>query len=333
MGGAGRRFGRTVRLWLASGAVVATMAATVSSDVVAPPPSGRSEPEFAVSVEGSGPGWAQVLEASTSRVLGEVPAPSSAIGRPVAVVAAAADRTFVLAASDPARCVSRLYRLRLSEQGDAEKPRPIPGGPIRAAVAGLAVDPYDSKIAYATAPCGNTAAPHASVTVLDTLTGEHRIWSLDTPSVVGDLRWGSDGRTLGYALGQGVPAQVGFTPTTGTVRALDTTTRGTSLLAGRVVYRPADGVLESASLDRSSYPSIVVIRDPRSGDRSWFSVGLGRSPRLLQVIPAGTAVFTAMKIVGRLHQCGGDVDAFGRLIDGRFTSDVRGGHLACTRAQ
>src|SRR5262249_26787333 len=151
----------------------------------------------------------------------------------------------------------------LTEQGRPEKPRPIPGGPIRSAVAGLAVGPDDTKIAYATAPCADTAVPHASVTVLSA--GGHRTWSLDTPSVVGDLRWGSDGRTLGYALGQ----VEGFSLATGTVRALDTTTRRTSLLAGRVVYRPAAGVLERAALDRSLYPALAVVRDPRSGDRRW----------------------------------------------------------------
>ncbi|WP_433185810.1 hypothetical protein [Actinoallomurus sp. CA-150999] len=321
------------RVWLVSGAVVATLAAAVSSDAATPAPSVLSLPKYVVSVTTGGQAWAQVLRGKTFRAFDAVPAPSPGAGRATAVVAAIADRTFVVAAFDPKSCVSRLYRLRLTEQGRPEVPRPIPGGPIHAAVAGLAVGPDDSKIAFTTASCADTVVPRASVTVLNVVTRERRTWSLGAPSVVGDLTWGSDGRTLGYALGEGVPDRAeGFALTSGTLRSLDTTAGETSLLAGRVVFRPADGVLESATLDSGLRTGTAFVRDTRSGARKWFSFGHGRSPRLIEVIPANTLVAVATRGAGRRHECGGDIDAFGRLIDGHFTPRVLDMQLECGTA-
>ena len=336
--GAARRFGRTVRVWLVSGAVVATMAATVSSDAATPAPSDLSLPKYVVSVGMGGHDWAQVLRRKASRriepvVPVPVPAPSPGVGRATAVVAAVADRTFVVAAFDPGSCVSLLYRLRLTERGDPEVPQPIPGGPIHGAVASLAVGPDDSKIAYVTTPCTDRAVPHAAITALNVSTRERRTWSLSTPSVVGDPKWGSDGRTLGYALGEGVPDPVkGFALTSGAVRSIDTTTGETSLLAGRAVYRPNGGVLERATLDRSLRAGTAVVHDPRSGDRRWFSFGPGRSPRLIDVIRANTSVFlAATRGSERRHECGGDIDAF-YAMGGRFMPGLPVGLLGCSMA-
>ncbi|GAA4624644.1 hypothetical protein GCM10023196_025610 [Actinoallomurus vinaceus] len=88
MGGAARRFGRTARVWLVSGVVVAAMAATVSSETTAPAPSGLSVPKYVVSVGMGGQDWAQVLRRATPRALEAVPVPSPGFGRAAAVVAA-----------------------------------------------------------------------------------------------------------------------------------------------------------------------------------------------------------------------------------------------------
>lgn len=143
-------------------------------------------------------------------------------------ILAGPDGTFILTASRKSPCESRFYRFSLADDGHVANLRPLRQETVPAFVAGLAFSPDGDRLAYATAPCPSdtqqATVPRASVTVLDIDSGRRRTWTTGISSVIGEIVWARDNRTLGYTLSEvsDVPPRQTHVPTE---RAIQKVTR------------------------------------------------------------------------------------------------------------
>ncbi|MGI5200062.1 hypothetical protein ACQEU6_46125 [Spirillospora sp. CA-108201] len=201
-----------VRRWAAPVALAVSVAASAGavhlpadgSAATAAPPGERRMPRFIVAVgtfgspsQGRGPEpWFQgrAVQPGGGRPVDSVPAPRSA-GAARSLIAGPGGG-FVLSTFDEKTCTTRFHRFRLT-CGRVKDLGPLVSAAVPARVAGLAMSPDGERLAYATAPCAKAAQPRASVTVLDLGSGRTRAWSAAAPSLVGEIVWAGDGRTLG----------------------------------------------------------------------------------------------------------------------------------------
>ncbi|MFD0686154.1 hypothetical protein [Actinomadura fibrosa] len=314
---------------------------------------------------GAGP-WFQVRalqERAQPRLVESVRAPSGDGGYVVALVEGPGD-TFVAVSTRPAPCESRIYRFRLTQDGHVTGLTRVKGGVVPALVAGVAVSPDGRRIAYATAPCAQAReaaaaaqgvvrparGADASVTVLDTRDGKRRTWTArGLPSVVGEIVWARDSRTLGYAVGDvrySAPADLSKPPPEGgwprdkigtvTVHALDTRAGGGDLRGARVLFRSAGpGAVITAVMNpdgRTGYGMSQEGEQP-AVTTVLFSFVEGRGMRVTQTIkPEPNAVMgVALGESKPRYACLGGIDAFGRADRGDL---VTGGGVngACRMA-
>ncbi|MEU9023385.1 hypothetical protein [Actinomadura sp. NPDC048394] len=300
--------------------------------------------------------WFQVRSAPSSgrsRVIASVPAPSPATGRAHQIVAAP-DGTFVIASSRATPCESRLYRVGLTPRGRPARITPIRGGVTPALVAGLAISPDGRHIAYATEPCDPQSAkragagqqgsspaipaspPHATLTMLDAATGNRRTWSASGSSVVGEIIWAGDNRTIGYTLGD-VAAPTATTPASPgpdvngppvgglAVHALDTTAVGTDLRSGRILFRAPGGsqVLTSVTMNLDGRTGDGVLEEGHPATTKLFKFGEGQPMRITKVFPPEPGVMRAFSSGGPpRYACATGIDAFGRVIRGAFVGPI-----------
>ncbi|MGH3241383.1 MAG: hypothetical protein ACRDNL_13470 [Spirillospora sp.] len=281
-----------IRRWAAPVALAVSVAASIGAVQLlaggdgavpsrAPLGAGRT-PRFILTVgrvtpdpQGDGPvPWVQVGAVSgTGRYqqVDSVREPSSA-GEAREIVDAPGG-TFVVASTRDRPCESRLHRFGLTRDGRIKGLARLTGDVIASRVGGLAMSPDGDKIAYTTAPCaGDPKAappPSANVTVLDLGSGHRRTWSTPAPTLVGQIVWADDGRTLGYVVSDIRPdATPGSSRGQGsdtrnrdignaTVYALDTEEEGTDLRAGRVLFRQPD--------DEAFVTTAVMGPDGRTG--------------------------------------------------------------------
>jgi hypothetical protein len=172
------------------------------------------------------------------------------------------------------------------------------------------------------------AAPAvATLNVLDLATEDSRVWISVISPVVGDIVWGRDSRTLGYAVGQLVhlpPDEHGFPrDTVGgvTVHALDVDAPGTDLLAGRVLFRQSDAsvTVDNAVMNadgRTGYGSLSP--HVEDGGISMFTFGEGQPMRITRTLPPNSEVLVQES--EPRYACRASVDAFGRLSDAIFNA-------------
>lgn len=268
-----------------------------------------------------------------------VPAPRSA-GAAQSVIAGP-EGTFVLSALEEKSCATRFYRFRLTGDGKVKELAPLTADSVTARVAGLAMSPDGERLAYATAPCAQAAQPQATVTVLDLGSGRRRTWSTAAPSVVGEIVWARDDRTLGYTIGDvRSEAEPGPFHERGVgnvaVHALDTGVRGADLRGGRVLFRQPDdsAAVTTAVMNldgRAGYGAMKKARPPSS---VIFSFSDGRPMKVTQTYKSRPNVVTAFIIATDDHPryaCLGGVDSFGRVRDGLF-ADASGSGLGCSVA-
>ncbi|MEV3924514.1 hypothetical protein [Actinomadura coerulea] len=343
-----------VRRWAAPLALAVSVAASIGAvnllvdGTVVNEPSGEQRmPRFAVAIgefgeasqgHGAKP-WFQVRVAQGGgvRPLDSVPAPRS--GGVAQSLVSGPEDTFVLSAFKEKSCTTRFYRFHLAADGRVRGLAPLVEETVPARVAGLAVSPDGGRLAYATAPCAQAAQPQATVTVLEVGSGRRRTWSTPAPSLVGEIVWARDSRTLGYTVGDVGPEaapgpfherRMGNV----SVHALDTGARGADLRSGRVLFRQPD--------DSAAVTTAVMDPDGRAGygamkrpDRFvLFSFAAGERMKVTKTIRLKPNVGMVLGFVtddGPRYACLGGVDAFGRVHDGHF-EDASGGGSGCSVA-
>lgn len=286
---------------------------------------GRRMPRFMITVGGE---WLEVhkMEGNTEpRLIDSVGSPSPSVGAAREIVAGPRG-VFVVAGSRDEPCESLLYRFRLAGNGHAGGITPVKGGDTAAQVAGLAISPDGRRIAFATLPCADSPTPRASLTVLDLATGRRRTWATNDASIIGEIVWARDSRTLGYAIGEVRGDNVGGV----TVRALDTEAPGADLVAGRVLFRPSDGsgTVSSAVMNADGRTGYGMMRKGEPPQTILFSFAEGRPLNMTKLIPSeqtsGVIVLTSEGDEPR-HACLNGLDAFGRVNDGTFTARLQDG--------
>ncbi|HEU5024904.1 MAG TPA: hypothetical protein VFV01_08275 [Spirillospora sp.] len=300
-------------------------------------------PRFLLNAGRQGP-WIEVRTPPTvngpGRVVDAVPPPDSA-GAVQEILAGPGGR-FVAAASRNDPCETRLFRFRLTGDGHVTGLAPMRGGTTPALVAGLAMNRRGDRLAYTTAPCaphGSAAAnpPRAALTVLDTATGNRRTWSAAGPSVIGEIVWARDGRTLGYATGDVVPgAGADAAVRNVAVRATDTRDGGSGLRQGRVLFRAPSGAgtVSSATMNPDGRSGYGAMRRPDA--TVVFSFAEGKPMRVTHTIPQKPNTITAITFATSgepRHACLNGLDAFGRAVDGVFRTAFPGfGHCGSAMA-
>ncbi|WUI02641.1 hypothetical protein OHR68_12815 [Spirillospora sp. NBC_00431] len=152
--------------------------------------------------------WVQVRASPGGgpyRLVDSVRAPSQSAGEAREILEAP-DGTFVVVATRQRPCESRLYRFRLTRAGRISGLARLTGDITPSRVGGLAMSPDGGKIAYTTASCTGdpktAPLPRANVSVLDLGSGHRRTWRTSAPTLVGQIVWADDGRTLGYVISE-----------------------------------------------------------------------------------------------------------------------------------
>ncbi|MEU9023843.1 hypothetical protein [Actinomadura sp. NPDC048394] len=325
-------------------ASIATVGATVGGET--PQTAGRfgyQAPRFMLSAGRQGP-WIEVRTPPTvngpGRVVDTVRPPDSA--GEVQEILAGPGGSFVVAASRSDPCETRLFRFRLTGDGHVTGLAPLRGGTTPALVAGLAMNRRGDRLAYTTAPCAPhslaaASPPRAALTVLDTATGSRRTWSAAGPSVIGEIVWARDGRTLGYATGDVVPgAGQDAAVRNVTVRATDTREGGSGLREGRVLFRApgGPGAVSSATMSPDGRTGYGLMRRPDAV--VLFAFTEGRPMRVTQTISRKPGEGVAIGLVSSgepRYACLNGLDAFGRAVDGAFQTTFAGfGHCGSAMA-
>lgn len=352
-----------VRRWAAPMAMAAAVVMSIAAvqlladdqDPFTTPRSGDQRPRFMLTVqrmadarqdEGPAP-WFEVLAFQPDgrpRLVGSVERPPSA--GEAQTILAGPKRTFIVAATRKKPCESRFYRGELGADGKVRSIKPFHHGAVPALVAGLALSLDGDRLAYTTAPCTRDGErppePRANVTVLDIDSGHRRTWTTATPSVIGQIVWAQDGRTLGYTIGDvhigsvpGAEVQPGQAlqpdmPVESkiqgvTVHALDTDEPGTDVRAGRVLFRQSDdSLITSAVMNPDGRTGYGVMKKKESSSTVIFSFSEGRPMRVTSTIPRKPNVASAV-VLGSdepLYACLNGLDSFGRVIEGGFSANL-----------
>jgi hypothetical protein len=182
------------------------------------------------------PQFALIKATATGAVVAKI-TPPKPYGTFVAVTAAA-DRTYVLAASpwrvhhvdggvDVPESPTKFFLLRLGPHGRPAHLTALPIAPQPGTAANIAVSPDGSKLAVAVRG-GEAGGPSAAITVFNLATGSGRVWTwpggdpiTNNAGGAGEvLSWTTDGRTLAFQQWVGNSIDI---------RLLDTTSPGGSL--------------------------------------------------------------------------------------------------------
>lgn len=289
--------------------------------------------------------WLQVAsfqQDGSVRPVDSVRAPSPSAGKAREIIAGP-NGTFVVSASRRRPCETRLYTFTLTGDGRVRKIEPLGRNTVPALVAGLAMSPDGRHLAYTTAPC-TPAEPRATVTVLDTDSGDRRTWTTQTPAVIGEIIWAEDSRTLGYTISDVPPPATppGNVPPSGrgiknvTVHALDTNAPGTELRAGRILFRqPADAsTVTGAVMNRDGRTGHGVLEKDEPPSTVFFSFSEGKPPHVIHTIRRDPNTDTFIGFVGDgtpNYACLNGIDSFDRMPDGTFPN-LQGAISGCGTA-
>lgn len=285
------------------------------------------------SAPGTGPApWFQVQafeRDGRTRPVDSVRPPSSA-GEAQEIIEAPGG-TFVIASSKAEPCESRLYRFRLTGDGHVEDIEPLGGNNVvPARVAGLAMSPDGDRLAYTTAPCTDdppalAAAPRADLAVLDIDSGRRRTWSTAAPSVIGEIVWAGDDRTLGYAISDVSDRNVRNV----TVYAADADAPGADLRGGRVLFRQPDASARVVTtvMSPDGRTGYGVLKKDRPRSMVFFSFAEGEPMRVTQTIRLKQNALMSIGLAaedGPRYACLNGLDAFGRVLESEFTHRSNG---------
>ncbi|WP_242907241.1 hypothetical protein [Actinomadura terrae] len=235
---------------------------------------------------------------------------------------------FLVASSRAEPCESRLHGFRLTVDGHVTGLAPVAGGAVPGLLAGLAISPDGRHAAFATAPCEGglspAARPRAVLTVVDLGSGRRHSWDAPEESIIGEIVWARDSRTVGYTLSD-VPA--------GTirhlaVRALDTAAPGTDLRGGRVLFRPpADAgrisFVTMAPDGRTGY-GLAHKADQATDTTIIFGFTEGEPMRVTKTFQSKRGIVsTGIVVMGddtSHYACLNGIDAFGRAPEGKYSA-------------
>ncbi|MEO3825554.1 hypothetical protein [Actinomadura sp. B10D3] len=344
-----------IRRWAGPLAMAVAVAASIGAvrlladgHTSPPGPLTDREPRFLLTVWDTGDSphgsgrkpWLQVRsfqQDGRSRPVDSVRPPESA-GNAQEIIEAPRGR-FVVSSLREDPCESRLYGFELTDDGHVKDIEPLgKGDVVPARVAGLAMSPDGARLAYATAPCtDDPQAPvsPATLTVLDIASNERRTWTTATPSLIGEIAWARDDRTLGYTLSdvrQGRPAGNGSPGIRGestvenvTVHALDTGGKGTDLGGGRILFRQQDGsgTVTTAVMDPDGRTGFGALKRERPASTVFFSFAEGEPMRVTGTIERTRNMVSLIAVSGegeRRYACLGGIDSFGRVVDGAFAN-------------
>lgn len=308
------------------------------------------EPRYLVTVgrtgassrEGGSAPWLQVRalgEGGRPRPVDTVPPPSSSAGEAHEVLAGP-NGTFLVVSFREKPCESRLYRFRLREDGRVSEVETLDGEVVPSRVAGLAMSPDGDRIAYTTAPCGDEARPRANVTVLDIASGSRRTWSTTGPSIVGEIVWAGDNRTLGYTISDIEPTgqvdELGRGMGRGienvTVHALDTDVKGIDVRTDNVLFRQSDGSVNVATaiMGPDGRGGFGMLKKGEPPSTIFFTFREGEPIHVTKTIPAKSNS-RSMLAVAAVHEnpryaCLNGIDSFGRASSGQFRTFSYGHH-------
>ncbi|TDC44006.1 hypothetical protein E1281_34655 [Actinomadura sp. KC345] len=247
------------------------------------------------------------------------------------------DGDFFVVSSRDKPCESRLYRFGLAGDGQVTGIEPLEGGVVPSRVAGLAISPDGDRIAYTTAPCDDGAQPSAGLTVRDVESDDRRTWSTSGPTIIGEVVWADDNRTVGYTIGDVRPVgpSVASRPvrTAGlgirnvAVHALDTDEQrdtdgqGADLRGGRVLFRQPDGPgnVSTAVMAPDGRTGYGVMKKGEPPDTILFTFTEGKPMRVSKTIPGrpnnGQLVAVSIGEDRPRYACLGGVDSSsGRAI-------------------
>lgn len=340
-----------VRRWAAPLALAVSVAASIGavnllvdgSAATAALPGEQRRPRFIVAVgrfgsasQGRGPEpWFEVraVQAGGGRPLDSVPAPRSA-GAARSLIEGPGG-VFVFSTFKEKTCTTRFHRFRLTGGGRVKDLGPLVRDAVPARVDGLAMSPDGARLAYATTPCAKAARPQATVTVLDLGSGRTRAWSTAAPSLVGEIVWAGDSRTLGYAVSD-VRLDAAHSPFLEgrvgnvTVYALDTNGRSADLRDGRVLFRQPDdsAAVTTAVMNPGGRAGYGAMRKARPPSFVLFSFAASKPMKVTRTIrldPGGGMVLGLATDDGPRYACLGGVDSFGRVTEGDFRDTVDGG--------
>jgi hypothetical protein len=322
---------------LVAGVVVGVVVAAPHKDGVPAQSSPKSpaQPRFAVSADNWGgasgnAAWFQVHDMSGSgkdQVVDAVAPPSANAGAVTSIVAGP-DKMFVLAAWHVETCETSLYRFTLTDDGHAKDLTPVTR--TQALAGGLAISPDGRRIAYATGGCGTNpeqsppAEAPISLTVLDIETEQHRTWTASRPSVVGEIVWAGDNRTLGYTTAEILPGNtVGLVE----LRATDTEDPDTELLSGRVLFTQPDlaDTVSTAVMNTDGRTGFGVLHREQPPSTILFTFSEGQPIKVTQTIPEKPNSATMMSVSdgsGPRYACFGGVDAFGRVNEQKLRAST-----------
>jgi hypothetical protein len=256
--------------------------------------------------------------------------------------------SFLVVSSRRSPCESRLYRFGLTDAGHVKKIERLSEDVIPALAAGLAMSPDGDRIAYTTAPCAadpQAPLPPATVTVLDSDSNRRRTWTATTPSLVGEIAWARDNRTLGYTLSDvqdapsqgampGVPVQ--RTIGNATVHALDTGAQGADLGGGDILFRqPADsGTVTTAGMNPDGRTGYGVIERKQPASTVFFTFAEGEPMHVTRTVERKQNTVSLFVVSGKnrpRYACMGGVDAFGRVLEGGI-ANLQGSNPRCSTA-
>ncbi|TDC67032.1 hypothetical protein E1200_15690 [Actinomadura sp. GC306] len=345
-----------VRRWAAPVAMAVTVAASIGAVQVlageprasGTPARAGEEPRFLLSagrmghpaqVRGPEP-WFEVRAIRQGGVGGPVDSvrpPSPSAGRVRELVAGPGGDFFAVSSREQP-CETRLYRFRLTAGGQVTGIEPLPGGVVPSRVAGLAISPDGDRVAYSTAPCDDGARPRAALTVRELGSGDVRTFGTAGPTLIGEIVWAADNRTVGYTIGDVGPDEPSGTSRPGmsgrdignvAVHALDSGLRGADLRGGRVLFQQPDGAgdVSGALMDPDGRTGHGVIRKGDPQDIIFFTFAEGEPMRVTQTIPGEPNTWHLIALTSEdrpRYACLGGIDSFGRAANGRFQASPYG---------
>jgi hypothetical protein len=272
------------------------------------------------------------------RVVDTVRPPSPSAGQARELVAGP-DGDFLAVSSRDEPCEARLHRFGLTGDGHVTGIEPLPGGVVPSRVAGLAISPDGDRVAYTTAPCGDEAQPRATLTVRDLESGDLRTWSTAGPTIIGEIVWAADNRTVGYTIGDvqpggpsaALPGMAGRDIRNVAVHALDSEIEDADLRDGRVLFRQPDGTgnVSGAVMDLDGRTGYGVLKKGEPPDTIFFAFAEGEPMQVTDTIPGkpNTVHLVALSSDDRpRYACLGGVDSFGRASTGHFMAANHGHH-------
>jgi hypothetical protein len=256
--------------------------------------SDRVGPEPRTASEGSPPIPSRLRSHETLHVVatatGKVATTASLPGY-VTAIAASGGAFFAAVVKDN---LARFYEVRLTDRRTATTVTELPIRPDGAPLAFMTVSPDGTKLAYSTLAMHGAFGEVQNLVVASTAEGSQREWLTppqDSRGSMGSMSWLADGRTLAFNWTASAE-----TPSTTSLRLLDTTAPGSDLMAGRAVLPSVYGARTFSNHTTVLSPNGQVVVGSASGSAASrppedsvlaFSTATGKETVLYRASPNG----------------------------------------------